>query len=150
MLQLCQCWQSQILSPQPMWTLLRCGGRTGRLQNIHIPPKSICEGCWDHFLYCNNCRTQFKKRACASVRKSLDMAWSPSYYYNNTCTREFPPIPEQMQKKLDHPVWWAFPVLIMTRRAFFATLHHCRACFERLRCPSLWGGRLSHSSALTR
>ena len=48
-------------------------------------------------------------------------------------------------------MWWSFPDLIMTRlSAFFVTLHHCRACTKRSRCPSLWEGRLSHSSAQTR
>ena len=112
-------------------------------------------------------RAQFKKRACASVRKSLDMAWSLDSNHLHSCLHLhncaivnctlahqqnlhhwISPIPEQMQKKVqcdDH-----FQFSLYDESAFFATSHHCRACTRSSSCLSLWGGRSSRSSALTR
>ena len=162
MLQLCPCWQSQIQSPQPMWMLPRCGGRTGQTINFTnwaglFPVWKLSTG--KLLLKITFfCRALFKKRACASVRKSLDMAWSIMGIMGNNFAQttplklaleNFPPFQNRCRK--NQPMWWSFPDLIMTRSsAFLAILHHCRACTKRSRCPSLWEGRLSHSSAQTR
>ena len=145
-----------------MWMLPRCGGRTGQTINFTnwaglFPVWKLSTG--KLLLKITFfCRALFKKRACASVRKSLDMAWSIMGIMGNNFAQttplklaleNFPPFQNRCRK--NQPMWWSFPDLIMTRSsAFLAILHHCRACTKRSRCPSLWGGRSSHSSAQTR
>ena len=145
-----------------MWMLPRCGGRTGQTINFTnwaglFPVWKLSTG--KLLLKITFfCRALFKKRACASVRKSLDMAWSIMGIMGNNFAQttplklaleNFPPFQNRCRK--NQPMWWSFPDLIMTRSsAFLAILHHCRACTKRSRCPSLWEGRLSHSSAQTR
>ena len=101
-------------------------------------------------------RAQFKKRACASVRKSLDMAWSLDSNHLHSCLHLhncaivnctlahqqnlhhwISPIPEQMQKKFS--VMTIFSSHYMTRVHFLqhriiAELvrghHHVSACEE--------------------
>ena len=110
-------------------------------------------------------RAQFKKRACASVRKSLDMAWSLDSNHLHSCLHlhncailytctptKLAPLnfshsrtdAEKVQCD-DH-----FQFSLYDESAFFATSHHCRACTRSSSCLSLWGGRSSRSSAPTR
>ena len=114
-------------------------------------------------------RAQFKKRACASVRKSLDMAWSLDSNHLHSCLHLhncaivnctlahqqnlhhwISPIPEQMQKKFS--VMTIFSSHYMTRVHFLqhriiAELerghHHVSACEEAGQAAhQLWPGKV--------
>ena len=159
--QLCLCWRSLTRSLQPMWTLQRCGGRTSEFRTKTF--LSVYFFCKNQFTFqgpvqetCLCKREKEPGHGLIFALQPLTLMLTLTQLCNcelYTCTpTKLAPLnfshsrtdAEKVQCD-DH-----FQFSLYDESAFFATSHHCRACTRSSSCLSLWGGRSSRSSALTR